>query len=133
MKMRKEMRKKKNSWSQVGIYVINSKINNRPSQSKDNKSPYEFADTMSRSEKENYDVNEELQKVVYKYLRGVFDEDTINAARGRGEAQEIEQLEKKKTAHKGMEIQKTPERNQLHQERQSLKMIRRVGRGLEKA
>ena len=33
---------KKKSWSEVGIYVVNAKINNRPSRSKDKKSPYEI-------------------------------------------------------------------------------------------
>jgi hypothetical protein len=143
---------KKPSWSQVGIYVINSKINNRPSRSKDNKSPYEvyygkksytapsyilensllsqatseyavlvtlqlmddiakinssmqidvnmlgrimkeaddiydFAETLTRADEDSYDVDEELQKVVDKSLREIFDEDTIVAAQSRAEAQ----------------------------------------------
>jgi len=143
---------KKPSWSQVGIYIINSKINNRPSRSKDNKSPYEvyygkksytapsyilensllsqatseyavlvtlqlmddiakinssmqidvnmlgrimkeaddiydFAETLTRADEDSYDVDEELQKVVDKYLREIFDEDTIVAAQNRAEAQ----------------------------------------------
>ena len=32
----------KKSWSQVGVYMVNAKLNNRPSQSKDKKSPYEI-------------------------------------------------------------------------------------------
>jgi len=123
---------KKKSWSQVGVYVVNAKINSRPSRSKDKKSPYEinygkksygapsylldnnllsiakseysvlvvlqimedvgkvnksvevemdllkkvieeaddvyeFAETMSREDKEHYDVDAELQKIVEKY------------------------------------------------------------------
>ncbi len=49
---------------------------------------YEFAETLNRADEESYDVDEELQKVVDKYLREVFDNDTITAAQTRAEAQQ---------------------------------------------
>jgi hypothetical protein len=49
---------------------------------------YEFAQTLTRADEESYDVDEELQKVVDKYLKEVFVEDTIIAAQNGAEAQQ---------------------------------------------
>jgi hypothetical protein len=45
---------------------------------------------MTRDNEENYSVDEELQKVVEKYTREIFDKATITASCNRAESKKME-------------------------------------------